>query len=130
MQVNCTSRRLLNVWEKDWLELVSFRLTRLSTHDIVPSSRSFFLVAIDIETAGNSTEDALPTQSFVGASGTGFVSAVAASQTSGSRSTTQSGSGTQQSQGAGSGSSGTNGSSRISAGFALLAVSMIFIFAA
>ncbi|GAA5959445.1 hypothetical protein JCM3765_002329, partial [Sporobolomyces pararoseus] len=85
-----------------------------------------------IETADNSTSNPLQTSSTVpGASGTGFVSNIAASQTSNSRSTSKSGSNSQQSQGAGTtGTGGANASSRVSIGFALLAVSMVFIFAA
>ncbi|GAA5897631.1 uncharacterized protein JCM6883_006761 [Sporobolomyces salmoneus] len=77
-----------------------------------------------VETAQNSTTTAVPVP---GSSGTGTVANASPSSTSGSR--TNSGSSSQQSQG--SGSNGSNGAgSRYSTGFALLAVSLVFIFAA
>lgn len=76
----------------------------------------------DIETADNSTQNPTQTSSQVpGASGSGFVSNVAASQTSKSGANSS-----QQSQGAG----GTNGASKVSSGLALVAISLVLAFAA
>ncbi|GAA5845721.1 hypothetical protein JCM3766R1_001149 [Sporobolomyces carnicolor] len=75
-----------------------------------------------IETADNSTQNPTQTSSQVpGASGSGFVSNVAASQTSKSGANSS-----QQSQGAG----GTNGASKVSSGLALVAISLVLAFAA